>query len=469
MQSAPETSDLEARVQLSDQISIINRRSMRHRLCARLPALLVALAIFIGPQAVLLVQSSDQASSLNDLPGALSMALMPISQCFAPVMLLGLQPDERYGSLAASMILGLVCAFYMILMPVVLAVYKVDDPVIITRNCVIAVAEAYWGYRFLQHGASSAIAGLWRGDERWDLHPRAALNGMWMAWRYSAFTVAFVDLVATIVVVAKQASDGSLSWAEPQSEPEPEPEPSPSPSPEPEPSPSPEPEPEPEGRRVEAVMENVLGPSWGDTGATPEHWRLLTAEPEPLPEPTVSLDSTGPQLLSSFLANLLLLALTLALTRRTQARLRMLLAKLDQRKQDRGAAVIASFLNSSDPSDSILFARARFRGLRWSDLREEDLVSAREQTGRTPGDRLANHSFPASWGSIDAFVSHAWADDPHQRWCALKQWADGFQKVKPSPPPPSNCSHTLATPSQQRILRQSCPPHLEPFPPYRRI
>ena len=45
----------------------------------------------------------------------------------------------------------------------------------------------------------------------------------------------------------------------------------------------------------------------------------------------------------------------------------------------------------------------------------------------TPDPTLCEKSVVAIPGEVDAFLSHSWSDDAHDKWAALSEWRNGFR------------------------------------------
>lgn len=55
-----------------------------------------------------------------------------------------------------------------------------------------------------------------------------------------------------------------------------------------------------------------------------------------------------------------------------------------------------------------------------------DRVTLNDLMDNTPSSACYRLSSPASAGQIDAFISHAWSDSPHEKWKALQHWRMSF-------------------------------------------
>ena len=172
--------------------------------------------------------------------------------------------------------------------------------------------------------------------------------------------------------------------------------------------------------------------------AAPPHAPLTyienLASPEPLAEPGPRLDLPMDELAMSLTMNMLVLLIALLLGPTARRCLRLFLIRLNGSPKAQSASVISAFIasNSTGPKlsakDMREFALKNLRGLKFDQLRPEDLQHARQHTGRDEGDMLALHSFPCRHlDEIDAFVSHAWGDDFEQRYVALRAWATRFE------------------------------------------
>ena len=100
------------------------------------------------------------------------------------------------------------------------------------------------------------------------------------------------------------------------------------------------------------------------------------------------------------------------------------LGNLTLQGEARSAAAIAALVGGRDPSAALQHGIRNFRALAFTRLEEADLVSNSSSSG------LYERTQLATLGSVDAFMSHSWHDDPTAKWDALTKWAS----VQPSPP-----------------------------------
>jgi len=89
------------------------------------------------------------------------------------------------------------------------------------------------------------------------------------------------------------------------------------------------------------------------------------------------------------------------------------------------AALMRSGLSTSTFDRRCLEAIHMFRSLPWSALRMEHLDSA--QSSEEECRHLAAASRPATFGEVDAFISHSWGDDGLSKFRALQSWAREFE------------------------------------------
>ena len=61
-----------------------------------------------------------------------------------PLMLSALQPADRRMTLVAASLLSLLCAYYMINLPIFTALMNTDDSLIVTRTSCLVACEAFW-------------------------------------------------------------------------------------------------------------------------------------------------------------------------------------------------------------------------------------------------------------------------------------------------------------------------------------
>jgi hypothetical protein len=167
---------------------------------------LLSMSLFIVTQTLGILQSFTH--HVPALPQGVSMVWMPLSQLFAPIMLIALAPSDRMGTLFVALLLCILCLYYFIALPAFFWASGMHGTVITTRCYVMTVCFAFWGCGFFQQGPAAALLSLWRLDDRWDLNPRASLNGLWWVWRASTITFAAVDTVFALTVAIWRGSDG---------------------------------------------------------------------------------------------------------------------------------------------------------------------------------------------------------------------------------------------------------------------
>mmetsp|Transcript_3489 Transcript_3489/g.8719 ORF Transcript_3489/g.8719 Transcript_3489/m.8719 type:complete len:729 (-) Transcript_3489:70-2256(-) len=84
------------------------------------------------------------------------------------------------------------------------------------------------------------------------------------------------------------------------------------------------------------------------------------------------------------------------------------------------AAGIAALFDNRSSREVQERAAVTFRFITLDMLSEADLLPG------VPGSDLFARSRQATFGGVDAFVSHSWHDDPAQKWAALREWGDAF-------------------------------------------
>ena len=145
----------------------------------------------------------------------------------------------------------------------------------------------------------------------------------------------------------------------------------------------------------------------------------------------MDLHSSVADLVSFGVGNLLLLLIALlGASPRQRTRMRQLLNRLDHKGEAGSAAIISSFIGGMKPKEAMQVARDHFRGVPVDEVQRLDLQHARRHDGRVSGDTLALHSHAAAFGGVDAFVSHAWADDHNRRYDSLLEWAAEFEATR---------------------------------------
>lgn len=107
------------------------------------------------------------------------------------------------------------------------------------------------------------------------------------------------------------------------------------------------------------------------------------------------------------------------LRRALQAQLcRMWDAKCGQR----AAAGVAGLVGNCSSKRALADAASRFRSIRLCDLEYADIADNK------PKPELFSLTKQCRLGHCDAFLSHAWRDDPQRKWLALQRWREAFVK-----------------------------------------
>ena len=75
-------------------------------------------------------------------------------------------------------------------------------------------------------------------------------------------------------------------------------------------------------------------------------------------------------------------------------------------------------------------ARERFRGLPLSDMRKADIMPTPSDPleASEASERLRGATREYRLGEVDVFLSHSWHDDGHEKWAALRRWADEWRR-----------------------------------------
>ncbi|KAG8460161.1 hypothetical protein KFE25_014306 [Diacronema lutheri] len=85
------------------------------------------------------------------------------------------------------------------------------------------------------------------------------------------------------------------------------------------------------------------------------------------------------------------------------------------------AASIAALIGNRPADDVQQIALRRLRCIRL------DLISVDELASPQPDPLLFNKSSRCQLGQIDAFISHSWRDDPHEKWAMMQAWRARFK------------------------------------------
>ena len=168
-------------IDVEEQLSRIGRSTLTFRLKISGSIMVVGFLTFAGAQTFSLIQSY---TDVIDAPAGANLAWLPISQIGPMLMLLGLTPSDRLGTLGAAVLLSILCAYYMTTLPLFTVLNgDTSDAISLSRMVVLVSCECFWGIMFFRQGPSRALLSLWRQDARLELNPRAALNGLWWTWR----------------------------------------------------------------------------------------------------------------------------------------------------------------------------------------------------------------------------------------------------------------------------------------------
>jgi hypothetical protein len=82
---------------------------------------------------------------------------------------------------------------------------------------------------------------------------------------------------------------------------------------------------------------------------------------------------------------------------------------------------------NTSATELLVNAQASLRGVMWGEFGLEDFLDSPLNSDEGKN-RFYNRSRFCKYGSIDAFVSHSWRDDPTAKFTALGRWCDRFQK-----------------------------------------
>ena len=97
------------------------------------------------------------------------------------------------------------------------------------------------------------------------------------------------------------------------------------------------------------------------------------------------------------------------------------LAQLATRGEAGRAAGVAAMIGGANVQKTLLEARRELRGVRFSRLEPAHFAS------NEADESLHGLSERCHLGEIDAFVSHSWHDDAHNKWEALERWCSAFE------------------------------------------
>ena len=99
-------------------------------------------------------------------------------------------------------------------------------------------------------------------------------------------------------------------------------------------------------------------------------------------------------------------------------------AILSARSEAVAAAVaVSTLIGSHGISEVQALAQRNFHRIWWKSLRKGHILN------NAPDPSVFDLSEPAELGTVDAFVSHSWHDDPVLKWDALEAWAEQFHAV----------------------------------------
>merc|ERR1712072_930797 len=89
---------------------------------------------------------------------------------------------------------------------------------------------------------------------------------------------------------------------------------------------------------------------------------------------------------------------------------------LKRGEQTSSAAAIAGLIGGREAADVQKIAAAKFRCVSLANVFEADMA------GNAPDPALAARTQPASFGQVDAFMTHSWSDSSALKWAQLQQW-----------------------------------------------
>ena len=92
------------------------------------------------------------------------------------------------------------------------------------------------------------------------------------------------------------------------------------------------------------------------------------------------------------------------------------------------AATVASLLGGVGTRETLSLAKRSFRCISMDTLVAGDFDSNSTTSTSGPGRSLIEHTTASEFGGVDAFISHSWSDCGSEKWAALKQWSDEFER-----------------------------------------
>ena len=92
------------------------------------------------------------------------------------------------------------------------------------------------------------------------------------------------------------------------------------------------------------------------------------------------------------------------------------------------AATVASLLGGVGTRETLSLAKRSFRCISMDTLVASDFDGNSTTSTSGSGRSLIEHTTASGFGGVDAFISHSWSDCGSEKWAALKQWSDEFER-----------------------------------------
>lgn len=178
---------------IKSKLASIGAKALSYRQRLTSLTLIFGLVLFSLTQTLGLLQFFSQ--SLSGFPTWTLKLWIPVSQFSQPILLFCIFPSDRRLTVIAAILLSILCTYYLTIYITMLLLHDLHDEVAIARVASYVFSQSVWGAVFLFKGPAVSLKSLIGKDDKWEINPRAALDGLMNNWRGSTLTFATFDLV----------------------------------------------------------------------------------------------------------------------------------------------------------------------------------------------------------------------------------------------------------------------------------